>query len=183
MYKTLTAGLTALSLILVPAAPVHAQTNQDEVGRTILGLLAVGGIALAMKNHQEQQKQARQRRQSQVQAPATPNTPVQEVHNQRNQNQGQHVTRGWGHQHNKGWNQQSRRQVDLVPGRCFRRVETANGRFQGVYGARCLERRYRDAHTLPRQCQVRVGGTNGSRRGYDARCLRDFGYRSDQIWN
>ncbi len=181
MYKTLTAGLTALSLILVPAAPVHAQGNQDDVSRTILGLLAVGGIALAMKNHQDQQKAARQQRQTQSQQPVRRNDTVRQVHNPHHQQNRQQVTRGWGNQHN-GWGQQSRR-VDPIPGRCFRRVETNNGRYQGVFGARCLERRYRDAHTLPRQCQVRVGGENGSRRGYDAGCLRDFGYRSDRIWN
>ncbi|MEL6573192.1 MAG: hypothetical protein AAFQ64_16135 [Pseudomonadota bacterium] len=182
MYKTLTAGLTALSLIMVPAAPVHAQGNQDEINRTILGLLAVGGIALAMKSHQDQQKAARHQRQTQSQPTVRRDQTVRQVHNPHSQHKGQQVTRGFGHQHNS-LGQQNRRQVDLVPGRCFRRVETANGRYQGVFGARCLERRYRDAHTLPRQCQVRVGGENGSRRGYNARCLRDFGYRSDRVWN
>ena len=178
MYKTLSAGLTALSLILVPAAPVHAQNNQDEVGRAVLGLLAVGGIALALKNHQDQQKQARNQRQAHAQEPVSRNNTVRQVHNPQRGNQ---VTRNLNHKNGLG--QQSRRQVDLVPGRCFRRVENARGNFQGVFGARCLERRYRDAHTLPRQCQVRVGGSGGSRRGYDAQCLRSFGYRSDRIWN
>lgn len=164
MYKTLTAGLTALSLILIPAAPVQAQNNQAEVNRAVLGILAIGGIALAMKNHQDQQRQARQTR-------TTKQTPVRPVHN---------VQR---HDHGQQRVQHSRRGFDPVPGRCFRRVELANGRTQGVFGARCLDRRYRDAHTLPRQCQVRMGGPNGSRRGYDAGCLRDYGYRSDRRWH
>lgn len=169
MMKTLTAGLTALSLILVPAAPVHAQTNNTEMQRTILGLLAVGGIALAIKNQQDQERKARSSRENRGQS------------HDRNTRQ---VHGGQSHGRiQQGWGQSNRRHVDLVPGRCFRRVELSNGRHQGVFGARCLERRYRDAHTLPRQCQVRIGGRDGSRRGYDAACLRDFGYQSDRRWN
>lgn len=168
MYRTLTAGLTALSLILVPAAPVQAQTSNAEMQRTILGLLAIGGVALAIKNQQDRDKRARQS--SNPQPRSTTPQRAHDNHGHRN------TQRGWGQQ-------QTRRQVDLVPGRCFRQVELANGRHQGVFGARCLDRRYRDAHTLPNQCRVRMGGPNGSRRGYDARCLRDFGYRSDRRWN
>ena len=49
MRKTLTAGLTALSLILVPAAPVQAEDNKA-LNQAILGLLAAGAIGLAINN-------------------------------------------------------------------------------------------------------------------------------------
>ena len=169
MMKTLTAGLTALSLILVPAAPVHAQTDQTEMQRTLLSLLAIGGIALAIKSQEEQNRKDRAERQDRARPQVQP--PVKVHDNGRSRN------------HGGGWSQQSRRQPDLVPGRCFRRVELPNGRYQGVFGEQCLERRYRDAHTLPRQCRVRIGGRDGSRRGYEANCLRDFGYQSDRRWH
>jgi len=144
MHKTLTAGLTALSLILIPAAPVQAQNNNSDTNKIILGLLAAGAIGLAIKNNRSDGK-------SSVTVQTTPRH--QQAH------------------------------LDPVPGRCFRRVETARGGYQGVFTKRCLDRRYRDASTLPRQCVVRIGGRDGNRRGYDASCLRDFGYRSDRRWN
>lgn len=156
MFKTLTAGLTALSLIIIPAAPVQAQNSNNDLNRAIIGLLAIGAVGLAIKNNQSRSSETRTHR---------PSIQVHKTH--RN--------------HNNRVRQQ--RRVDPVPGRCFRRVETSRGGYQGVFTERCLERRYRDANTLPRQCQVRIGGRDGHRRGYDASCLRDFGYRSDRRWN
>jgi len=164
MFKTLTAGLTALSLILVPAAPAYADSRQDEINRTILSLLAVGAISLAIKNHNDTKpSSAAAAPQPQPEPPVT----ARPVHKN-------------GHGNAFG---RMNRQPDLLPGRCFRRVETGRGTHQSVYSARCLTRNYRDAHTLPRQCAVRMGGADGSRVGYEARCLGDFGYRSDRRWN
>jgi len=159
MKKTLTAGLTALSLILVPATPVHADSRQDEINRTIISLLAIGAIGLAIKNNADNRSEAKNA--------ATPRQSVSPAHDRR-----QSTT----------WERRTRH-ADPLPGRCFRRVETGRGEYQAVYAGRCLERRYRDANTLPRQCAVRMGGADGRRTGYDAGCLRDFGYRSDRRWN
>jgi len=170
MHKTLTAGLTALSLILIPAAPVQAQNNNSDANKIILGLLAAGAIGLAIKNNRSDGK-------SSVTVQTTPrhqqaHQPRQGAHNHANTNRDERRA-----------NTRRHRAVDPVPGRCFRRVETARGGYQGVFTKRCLDRRYRDASTLPRQCVVRIGGRDGNRRGYDASCLRDFGYRSDRRWN
>lgn len=173
MHKTLTAGLTALSLILIPAAPVQAQNNNNDANKIILGLLAAGAIGLAIKNNRSDDK---------------PNVTIRTTprHQQAHQPQGHAHNQQNAHNNRLTERRQSARRhraVDPIPGRCFRRVETARGGYQTVYTKRCLDRRYRDAHTLPRQCVVRIGGRNGNRRGYDASCLRDFGYRSDRRWD
>lgn len=167
MFKTLTAGLMALSLTLVPAAPVQAQQSNEDLQRAIVSLLALGAVGLAIKNNSDNREEARETRRQPVEV--APQRAPRNVHDNHRRNY-------------QDFDRQNRR-VDLVPGRCFRRVETARGGYQGVFVARCLERRYRDADTLPRQCLVRIGGNNGNRRGYDAACLRDFGYRSDRRWN
>jgi hypothetical protein len=165
MRKTLTAGLTALSLILIPAAPVHAENN-TALNQAILGLLAAGAIGLAINKNRRDQ---------------SPSVAVEQ-----NQRFGDDVDdRRRDHAHNSDRNDRDTRRdrhADPLPGRCFRRVELGNGRVQNVFAARCLDRRYSDAATLPRQCLTRIGGRDGSRRGYEARCLRDFGYRSDRRW-
>ena len=158
MHKLLTAGLTALSLILIPAAPVQAQNDNHNAGKILLGILAAGALGLAIQNNHNNGK---------------PRASVRITPRDQRAHQPQRNTH----------NIRRQQTVDLLPGRCFRRVETGRGGYQGVYPKRCLDRRYRDAHTLPRQCVVRIGGHNGSRRGYEASCLRDFGYRSDRRWN
>ena len=170
MRKTLTAGLTALSLALMPAAPVEAQqqTNED-MSRMILGLMALGAAGIAIKSNRDNQDTARDQRRA-----------TEQVHDDRRHSNGI----GKGHRIGRGNGHVERpRRADLMPGRCFRRVETARGGYQGVFDGNCLDRRYRDANTLPRQCAVRMGGRDGHRQGYDAACLRDFGYQSDRRWN
>ena len=170
MFKTLAAALTAAALVVLPPAPVAAQTQNDELNRTILTLLALGAVGLAMKNSQEQSKESR------MVAP-----PVQ-VHD--NDRAPRRYSNTPDHSNGRGnaWGR-AVREVDLIPGRCFRRIETGRGQYQDVYTARCLDRRYRDVSSLPRQCEVNLGGRDGNGRGYDASCLADYGFRSDQRWN
>ena len=165
MRKTLTAGLTALSFMLIPAAPVHAENNAA-LNQAILGLLAAGAIGLAINKNRRDQ---------------SPSVAVEA-----NQRFGDDIdNRRHDHAHNSNRNDRDTRRnrhADPLPGRCFRRVELGNGHVQNVFAARCLDRRYNDAATLPRQCLTRIGGRDGNRRGYQARCLRDFGYQSDRRW-
>lgn len=164
MRKTLTAGLTALSLVLVPAAPVHAETN-DALNRAILGLLAAGAIGLAINKSQSE----------------TRSIPVQQDNRRWTHGDNRRTERDQ-HQHRDNRRAQSQRRVDPLPSRCFRQIELGNGRVQSVFTERCLDRRYADNASLPRQCLTRLGGRDGSRRGYEASCLRDRGFRSDQRW-
>lgn len=169
MRKTLTAGLTALSLILVPAAPVQAQTTteNDAIGQALVGLLAAGLVGLAISKSRDKDD--------------NDEVAVRNTHTPRADNNGHR----FGDDDRRGRDNRGVRRghyVDPLPHRCFRQIELGNGRIQNVYAARCLERRYRDADTLPRRCETRLGGRDGSRLGYDARCLRDRGYQSDRRW-
>ena len=165
MRKTLTAGLTALSLILVPAAPAQAEDN-TALNQAILGLLAVGAIGLAINKSRDTSN-------SSVTVHQTPR------HNSRNDER----RADQAHQPRQQTRQSRHtRRADPLPSRCFRQIELNNGRTQQVFTSRCLDRRYRDATTLPRQCLTRLGGRTGSRQGYEAACLRDLGYRSDRRW-
>jgi hypothetical protein len=154
MRKTFTAGLTALSLILIPAAPVQAENN-DTLNHAILGLLAAGAIGLAIN-------ESKSNKSSSVQVHRTT----------RHANQGR-----FG---NERRTVRRRRHVDPLPSRCFRQVKLGNGRIQNVFTSRCLDRRYDDVNYLPRNCQTRIGGRGGNQRGYEANCLREHGYRSDR---
>lgn len=160
MRKTLTAGLTALSLILVPAAPVQAEDNKA-LNQAILGLLAAGAIGLAINNSRDNDK---------------PTVTIQQTPRHANRNSRAQPRRDRGPQVRHG------RHADPLPSRCFRNIELNNGRTQSVFTSRCLDRRYDDANTLPRQCLTRLGGRDGSRHGYEATCLRNLGYRSDRRW-
>ncbi|WP_298915726.1 hypothetical protein [uncultured Roseobacter sp.] len=64
----------------------------------------------------------------------------------------------------------------LLPGDCLRSAQTRQGRVR-YFGNRCLERNYKHVNKLPRDCFIRLRGDDQSRRGYDARCLRDRGYQ------
>ena len=64
----------------------------------------------------------------------------------------------------------------LLPQRCFRSVQTYQGTFR-MFGQRCLNRHYSFANSLPNRCRYVFPTPNGNRKGYDARCLRDAGYR------
>ena len=63
----------------------------------------------------------------------------------------------------------------VLPYRCFRRVDTRNGRM-GVFGKRCLNNHYRYADRLPERCAVRVRIGDRPRPAYRARCLRNAGF-------
>lgn len=64
----------------------------------------------------------------------------------------------------------------LLPQKCLRRVETRHGRVR-MFASRCLKRNYDYTHRLPRQCNYTFNTGRGDRRGYEARCLRDHGFR------
>lgn len=72
----------------------------------------------------------------------------------------------------------TRRRVDrrLLPGQCLRSHNTQLGRIV-MMGKRCLEANYRFSNRLPQACAQRIRTHEGKRQGYDARCLRQNGYR------
>lgn len=64
----------------------------------------------------------------------------------------------------------------LLPQHCFRTFNAQHRQVRG-FGAYCLQRNYRFAHTLPRRCAVQVQTRRGWGWAYGARCLNERGYR------
>ena len=64
----------------------------------------------------------------------------------------------------------------LLPKQCFRSYDTRKGTVR-MFGRRCLENNFRHANRLPQHCKVRIKTHAGKRTGFQARCLRDAGYR------
>ncbi len=64
----------------------------------------------------------------------------------------------------------------LLPPRCFRAFDSRRGVYRG-FGVRCLQRHFRHANRLPESCLIRVRGNRGPRLAYEARCMRNHGYR------
>jgi len=67
-----------------------------------------------------------------------------------------------------------------LPARCFKRYETRDGA-KKFFGARCLEKHYRQARHLPQRCEVTIKSRNRHgervrRDVYSPRCLRREGY-------
>ena len=68
----------------------------------------------------------------------------------------------------------------MLPAKCERTARSRNGRTQ-VFAANCLNRNFRGAAHLPRQCagNFKFGNRNNGRRpAYTKRCLRSMGYRT-----
>ncbi len=157
MLKSLTAGITALSLTLATAMPAQANgVDREDVGKLLIGLAAVAVIGAAIENNNRSNRR------------------VTRVHDRTNH--APHVTppraNDWA-----GLNRSNRR--NILPHDCVRRVETRFGNYR-MFGHRCLERNYRHVNSLPARCAVRVYSNNGPRRGFDPLCLREQGYRSDR---
>lgn len=161
MFKPLIAGITALSLTLAAATPLHAQgLDREDVGKLLIGLAAVAVIGAAIEENRDRD------RNSSTQVHETP----QWSGINRNNNNWSELNR----QHQSSQN--SRR---VLPHACLTTVETRFGH-QRLFGKRCLERNYRHVNRLPDRCAVRLYTTDGPRTGYDPVCLREQGYRSDR---
>jgi len=154
MLKPLIAGITALSLTLAAAAPAHANgLDRENVGKLLLGLATVAAIGIAIENNREDDRRT------------TTVTPAQRVNDR---------TYNWADL-NRPRQRGHDRRADL-PRDCLRDVETRFGT-QRLLGRRCLQRNYAQFDRLPNRCAVRVFSDNGPRNGFDARCLREQGYR------
>lgn len=61
-----------------------------------------------------------------------------------------------------------------LPAKCVRRI--SGGHVNRVVMERCLDRRYRSAHSLPRSCRMAVETHRGRQTAYALPCLRHRGY-------
>lgn len=149
----------ALGLTTLAAAPAHAE--QDRTARavsTILGLAVVGAIIHDQKKSREKEKSRANVRGS-----------VYQVHPN---------SQGHGHfkpqvHHKPKPHRVSRK---LLPQHCLRSFPTRHGHVR-VFGQRCLERSYNFVHSLPRNCVLHVRSNHRKHTAFDARCLRQNGYR------
>jgi len=154
MMKSLVAGVTALSLTLASATTAHANgLDRDDVGKLLLGLLAVGVVGAAIENNQRREERQSQSRSSGSWADLNQPRPRHD-------------------------NRRDDRRMTL-PSDCLRTVETRFGNLR-LFGERCLQRNYRFAASLPERCEVRVFSDNGPLNGYDPLCLREQGYRTNR---
>jgi hypothetical protein len=158
MFKSLIAGVTALSLTLATAMPAQASgLDRQDAGKLLIGLAAIAALSVAIENNNRRDRDR-----------ATPaHEPVQRGINRNND------WAGLNRQHRNNNNHRA------LPRECLRSVETRFGT-QRMFGKRCLERNYRHVNSLPGRCAVRVYTDNGPRRGFDPHCLREQGFRSDR---
>jgi len=63
-----------------------------------------------------------------------------------------------------------------LPAECLSNFTVRGGSVR-LFGARCLQNKYRHAAALPRGCQREVRAAGEVRLGYEPSCLRDRGYR------
>ena len=160
MFKSLVAGITAVSLTLASTTPLQAQSmDREDVGKLLFGLATIAVIGAAIDQNRD---------------------------NDRNRSTRVHDTPQWGGiNRNNSWSDLNRRHDNshnsrrVLPGSCLETVETRFGH-QRLFGKRCLERNYRHASRLPDRCVVRLYTNEGPRGGYDPLCLREQGYRSDR---
>lgn len=162
MFKSIIAGVTAISLTFASTTPLQAQNiDRNDVGKLIVGLAAIAVIGAAIDQNNDRDRSAAR------------TTPVRD-------------NRQWGDiDRTNRWSNPGRQQERArnnrrrLPRSCLRTVETRFGE-QRLFGKRCLERNYQFVRTLPERCAVRLYTANGPRRGFDPFCLREQGYRSDR---
>jgi len=166
MFKTVTAGLLAVSLTFTSAAPVQANgLSEDDVGKLLFGLVATAVIANAIKNNRDEDRgRATVQRKPRVEVQRQQPRSIAPRHTLRNNLRGQPQRRN------------HRAAVPApLPRECIRHVDSRHGT-QRIFGQRCLTRNYAQADHLPRSCAVRFNTNRGQRTGYAARCLRNNGY-------
>ena len=158
MFKTVIAGLTAISLTVTAAGPAQAQgLNEEQVGKVLFGIVATAVIA-SMIN----------KRKNRV-------DPI-EVHS----------PRAWEPRPRIPWFEQPREEQPrkprgqqrrmILPAECFVSYDTRYGKVR-MFGRDCMRRNYRHVARLPEDCRVRAATREGPRNGWDPQCLRVSGYQ------
>ena len=162
MYRKFIATISAAAIGLTALGSTPAAAGDRENARAlaaILGIAAVG--AIIHQQNKKDKKQVYSHRPAPVYQPPRQHAPA--------------------HNPPRYHAPQPRplpKRVDrkLLPQECFRTYDTRRGRV-AMFGSHCLQKNYQFANRLPQQCNLVVRTSQGDRRGYDARCLRDQGYR------
>lgn len=180
MYRRFisTIAAVAIAITAIGAVPAHAGDRD-----TVRALAAIAGIAIVGKIIHDERKKKKSRREvvptRRVQpAPIykprhSPRASVYPPHRTQRYNPPRYTPpRGTltprplpSHVNRK-----------LLPKQCFQNFNTRTGKVQ-MFDERCLTRDFQHSNSLPRACRYEFGTPHGTRRGYEARCLRDAGYR------
>ena len=135
MFKTVIAGVTALSLTLSSATPAHAGgLSEDDIGKLLFGLVAAVTLSTAIKNNNRRQ--------------ATPQTVIPQIEEQITPNRGQrrlprrcleNIQTRWGQQQllDRQCLNQRNHQVAELPHECAVRIYTDQGSRRG-FDPHCL---------------------------------------------
>ncbi len=155
MYKTFIAGITALSLTFAPVQVSAEGMTDRQIGQLILGLVAAGIIGKAISDNNRDDDAAP----TPIPLPPRNLAPLRQQQPTGRQNEA-HSRNG-------------------LPSNCLNSYETQRGE-QSIFGARCLDRNYAQARSLPDQCFIRLRTYDGPVQGYTPSCLREYGFRTDR---
>ncbi len=90
------------------------------------------------------------------------------IHNNRNRDEQPQETR-------------PRRDWRVLPSDCLRQAHNRRGERVRFFAQRCLNNSYAHVNRLPQACHIRFRTDVGQRRqGYNPRCLRNAGFRTDR---
>lgn len=170
MYRRFIATVTAASIAITALGSVPARADERDVARAlaaILGIAVVGKIIHDKKKDKERAV-ARQRAAPIYETQRVRPRYVEPRHVEPSHVEPRHVEPRPLPRHV--------RNNKLLPKQCFRSYDTRRGPVR-MFGRKCLKNNFRHANSLPKHCKVRVNTYNGKRNGYQARCLRDAGYR------
>ncbi|QFT58478.1 hypothetical protein FIU94_06520 [Sulfitobacter sp. THAF37] len=170
MYRRFIATIAAASIAITAIGAVPAHAGDRDTVRALAAILGVAVVGKIIHDNNKKKKQRVHRQPAPVYAPPYSTPPRhrppqihQPRHNPPRYNPQprplpQHVNR------------------KLLPKQCFQSFDTRRGKVR-MFGEHCLQRNFRHVNSLPRNCQYKFGTPNGLRTGYEARCLRDAGYR------
>lgn len=163
MYRRFISSLIAASIAItaIGAAPAHAGDRD-----TVRTLAAILGVAVVGKIIHDNNKKKRSQHQ------AAPVYQHPRAHQPR-VNQPRHNPPRYTPQPRHQPRHVNRK---LLPQQCFRSFETRKGKVL-MFGDQCLRRNFAGAKRLPQRCHYKFGTPDGLRAGYEARCLRDAGYK------
>lgn len=165
MYRRFIATVAAASIAITAFGAAPARADDKDLAKALAAILGIAVVGKIIHDNRKEREQA-----------ATRNHPAP-IYTAPRRHYEPRV-----HQHRRDPQVQPRplprhvRNDKLLPSQCFRSYDTRRGTVR-MFGRRCLENNFRHVNRLPQHCKVRVKTYNGKRTGYQARCLRDAGYR------
>lgn len=185
MHRKFIALVAATSIAITALGALPAAAGERDTARAIA---AIVGLAVIGKVIHDRNKKKKERRVHTYQ----PETPVYEYDSRHRHGQANHKHRHGDtyHRHSGKAHRPPRYEPPhvqprplprkanrkLLPKSCFRNFDTSRGSVQ-MFSRRCLKKNYAYVPSLPSRCEYIFSTTKGDRRGYEARCMRDAGYR------